>query len=441
MNARTLGRYELLQRLAVGGMAELFLARSRGTGAVAGFEKRLVIKRILPDLANEPEVRALFLDEARLVATLAHPNIVQVFDLGEEDAELFFAMEYVHGVDALRLMRATPKMPLPTEVAIEIVCEAAAGLHYAHEREIVHRDVSPNNLLCTWDGHVKVVDFGIAKAASRSTRYRTRTGTLRGKPVYMSPEQAKGEELDRRSDVFSLAIVLYELTTGVRCFDGDNDYAILHQITSGGFRKPTQVRAEYPAALEDIVRKALAVDRDARFQTAAELAEALDAYARGAGLPRGPTLLAACMEERLGPAPALPTPAPVRAETAPTVPDLDNDVPSAVKRRRSWRVPVAIGIAAAAGITALALASLRETSRAVEQTVVTPTPSAPSPATPPSPSATPPVDPPGPETVSQPAPAKRTTKRADRRSEPASKPSAAPPTKGTRALDLDSALP
>jgi eukaryotic-like serine/threonine-protein kinase len=453
VNARTLGRYELLQRLAVGGMAELFLARSRGS---AGFEKQVVIKRILPDIASEPEFRALFIDEARLVATFAHPNIVQVFDLDETDEELFFAMEYVHGVDAHKLLRTPPKTPLAYDAAIEIVCQAAAGLHYAHERTdadggplgVVHRDVSPNNLLCTWDGHVKVVDFGIAKVASRSARFRTRIGTVRGTPVYMSPEQARGLDLDRRSDVFSLAIVLYELTTGARCFDGDHDFAVLHNVTTGSFRPPTTVRDDYPAALEAIVCKGLAVDRDARYQTAAELAAALDVFVRDHRLARGPAVVAASMQQRLGPPPARPAPAPVRAETAPTVPELDSDLPSVVKRRRAWPVVLAISVAVAAVSAAIALTQLRESpAREVEQAVASPPPALPPPPPPssppasaPPPQAEPRVQTPAVESAAASAPAKRTTKRSDRPVAPAPKAAPTAP-KPTRALDLDSALP
>jgi serine/threonine protein kinase len=214
-----LGRYQLIKRLAIGGMAEIFLARVVG---LEGFEKRVVLKSILAQHATDEEWVQMFLEEARLAATLQHPNIAQVFDVGRDRNVHFFTMEYVRGADVRRIMKAAERRGgVPLEVAVAIVIGAAAGLHYAHDKTddagrplgIVHRDVSPANVLVSEDGAVKVVDFGIAKAALR--RAATRTGTIKGKAGWISPEQCRGDRLDRRSDIFALGILLYELTTGV----------------------------------------------------------------------------------------------------------------------------------------------------------------------------------------------------------------------------------
>src|SRR6185436_8888651 len=217
-----LGRYELIRRLAVGGMAEIYLARLPGVG-LEGFEKLVVIKRILPQHALDPELLRMFLDEARLSATLTHPHVTEVYDFGTDGEAPFFAMEYVLGSNLRELMKAHAA-PLPLAQAVGIVAAAAAGLHYAHEKRgpggeplhIVHRDVSPSNVLVSYDGAVKVSDFGIAKWTLQRTQ--TQEGALKGKFAYMSPEQCRGKPLDARSDVFALGTILYELTTGVGPF-------------------------------------------------------------------------------------------------------------------------------------------------------------------------------------------------------------------------------
>jgi serine/threonine protein kinase len=280
-----LGRYELVRRLAIGGMAELYLAR---TGGVGDFNKLVALKRILPQLAATEDFRRMFLDEARLAATLHHPNVAQVFDVGSEGDELFFAMEYVDGQDLGRVMRAAAArgVAMPLEVAVGIVMGVAAGLHYAHERtdergqplHIVHRDVSPANVLVGKDGAVKLVDFGIAKAASQRTL--TRQGLLKGKVAYMSPEQCMSRPIDRRSDVFALGILLYELTTGTTLYAGESDYAILHQIADVDVPRPSSRAAGYPPALEQIVLAALRRDPAARIPTAEALQLDLETFAR-----------------------------------------------------------------------------------------------------------------------------------------------------------------
>ncbi len=279
-----LGKYEVIKYLAAGGMAEVFLARVTG---LLGFDKPVVIKRILPHLANRQDFIGMFLDEARIGMSLQHPNIVQTYDVGVANRNYFIAMEYLHGETVRELMRAlhVGNTRMPVEHAVHIGCAVANALHYAHERSengqllgIVHRDVTPQNIMVTFDGTVKLLDFGIAKAQNRFGE--TRSGTLKGKLPYMSPEQCRGEELDRRSDVFSLGIMLYELTLGRRLFSGVSDFQILKQIAEGEITPPSTLDPDYPPALEAIVLRALRKPREERYQTAREILVELDAFAR-----------------------------------------------------------------------------------------------------------------------------------------------------------------
>ncbi|HVX96529.1 MAG TPA: serine/threonine-protein kinase [Polyangia bacterium] len=301
-----LGRYQLIQRLAVGGMAEIFLAR---LVAAEGFEKLVVVKRILPQHALDPELLRMFLDEARLTATLTHPHVTQVYDVGQGERDgageaPFFAMEYVHGANLRQLMQAHGEAgPLPLEHAIGIVAAAAAGLHYAHEKRgpegealhIVHRDVSPSNVLVSFDGAVKVSDFGIAKWAHQRTQ--TQEGALKGKFGYMSPEQCRGRPLDARSDVFALGTILYELTTGEAPFTAPSDFEILSKIIDGPISPPRRPDgAPYPPALADIVMRALARDPAARTPTAQALQLELEAFARQERLEVSTVALGALMQ-------------------------------------------------------------------------------------------------------------------------------------------------
>jgi serine/threonine protein kinase len=341
---RNLGRYHVVKRLAKGGMADVLLARSIG---VAGFERHVVIKRIHPELGDEPRYRKMFLDEARLAASLHHHNIVQVNDIGEQSGEYFFAMEYVHGEDARTLLIEANKrnQMIPTEHVITIAMAAAAGLHHAHEQKgpdkrplhIVHRDVSPANILVGYDGGVKVADFGIAFAANRAEQ--TQSGVLKGKASYMSPEQCNCEPVDRRSDVFSLGIVLYELATVHPCFKGDNDFHTMSAIVNGRFTRPSTLNAMIHPDLEAIIMKALAAKPADRYATCDEMRIALDKFADAQNLRTSTTALADYMKQQFGtrPEPWLEEATPDEAEIEITgsspldlvlelkLPELDDD--------------------------------------------------------------------------------------------------------------------
>jgi len=280
-----LGKYQLIRQLAIGGMAEVYLARARG---IKGFTKRVVLKRILPQYALSEDFVKMFLDEARLAATLDHPNVVQVYDIGQTVGNYYFTMEYVHGQDVRHILKTEHRAghTVPWGCALAIARGIAAGLHYAHEQTdldgnalgIVHRDVSLSNILVSYDGAVKLVDFGVAKCVARETQ--TRAGTLKGKIAYMSPEQCRGEPLDRRSDVFALGIILYELTTATRLFTGDNEFAILQKIATEDVEPPSKRRDDFPPELERIILKALRRDRDERYATARELQRDIEEFAR-----------------------------------------------------------------------------------------------------------------------------------------------------------------
>jgi serine/threonine protein kinase len=265
-------------------MADVYLARAQGPGA---FEKLVVAKCVLPALAQDPRVVQMFLDEARTAATLRHSNVVQVFDFGEADGRYYLIMEYLNAESASALLgRAlASRACLPHDVAVSIARDVCSGLHYAHEKQgadgrplgIVHRDVSPDNVMVTYHGEVKLVDFGIAKAAHNLAQ--TKTGALKGKVRYMSPEQARAQAVDRRSDIYSLSVVLWELTVGQRLLRGTNDYESIRAITTSDAPAPSVFRPEYPPGLERVVMRGLARDPDKRWQTARDLRSALEEYA------------------------------------------------------------------------------------------------------------------------------------------------------------------
>ena len=275
-------------------MAELFLARKTGS------DQLFVLKKILPKYATSPRMVQLFQDEAKLAASLEHPNIVRVHDIEHAGKDHFFAMEYLHGQDVRtilhRAFRTGTKMPLHHAVAI--ARQVAAALHHAHDKRrpddtqlgIVHRDVSPSNVIVSFDGGVKLVDFGVAKTASSTIK--TRTGTLKGKIAYMSPEQARGMPLDRRSDIFSLGIVLWEMVTTQRLFRGDNDLATLQLVINQAPKKPSEVEPSCPSELEDIILRALAQDATKRYQTAADFERDLADFAADRTLDHRPETLA-----------------------------------------------------------------------------------------------------------------------------------------------------
>lgn len=296
-----LGKYELLYRLGAGGMAELFLAR---TTAIHGFEKLVALKRVLAKHADNNQLIEMLLSEARLAASLHHPNIVQVYDVGEDQGDYFFTMEYVQGRDLRRLLRAANRRGvwIPIEHLINVMIHAAAGLHYAHERDapdgtilgIVHRDISPSNIIVSFDGTVKVVDFGIAKAA---TSRESKQGRLMGKVPYMSPEQCRGEAVDRRSDIFSLGIILWELSLGRRLFNNLKGKPLLEYIGKTQAPRPSTFKPDYPKDLERIVMRALALDPSKRYATARALEVDLEEFARKRQLPISQARLAEFMSE------------------------------------------------------------------------------------------------------------------------------------------------
>ncbi len=271
-----LGRYELLHRIAKGGMGEIFLAKARGAG---GFEKNVILKTILPHLAEEEEFITKFLDEGRIVVQLIHGNIVPVFDMGEQDGAYFIAMEYVPGRDLREVIQrlAITRECLPVDLALFVGSEISKGLDYAHRKTdesgvslgIIHRDISPSNVLISSDGEVKLIDFGIARAAGRLSK--TVSGRIQGKFCYMSPEQASGKPMDARSDVFSAGITIYEMLTGFRPFEGTTDLESLDLVRRCEFDSPSTLNAEIPEEVDAIVQKALALDPQDRYPSAEKL--------------------------------------------------------------------------------------------------------------------------------------------------------------------------
>ncbi|MCC6551888.1 MAG: serine/threonine protein kinase [Polyangiaceae bacterium] len=299
----TLGRYELLVPIALGGMASVWAARTAGA-----IDKIVAMKVIRAELSDDGDFEQMFLDEAELVSQLHHPNVVEILDLGEENDTLYQVMEWVDGEPlhlVLRESKASGGVPLP--ITLRIVKQVCAGLHVAHELKgptgeligLVHRDVSPQNLLVGYDGIVKVVDFGVAKAASNLQR--TRVGEVKGKVPYMSPEQGRGEQVDRRSDIFALGIVFYQLVTGKHPFMADSEPATLRRIGDPSPADPARsLVPSLPAEIEQVIMRALAKDRDQRFATMAEMLRALE-RATPASMQIGAAEVAGFMQRVLGP--------------------------------------------------------------------------------------------------------------------------------------------
>ncbi len=280
--ARSFGKYELLARLAVGGMAEIFLARRRAADDKA---EMVVIKRVLPHLAEDARFVAMFRDEARLASRIEHVNACRVLELGSVGDTYFIAMEYLHGVPLSRVLLRSARTndQLDIRFIAGVMQQSCAGLHHAHELsapdgrllDVVHRDVSPPNIFVTTDGQVKLLDFGVAKA--RGASQKTRTGTVKGKNAYMSPEQVLGEPVDRRSDLFSLGIVMWESLTASRLFLRDTDFETFRSITKGDIPDLRKQRPDVPEPLAQVVGRALERDRDKRYATADELGGAITA--------------------------------------------------------------------------------------------------------------------------------------------------------------------
>ncbi len=377
------GNYFLLEKIAVGGMAELFKAQQRG---VQGFQKIVAIKRILPHFSDNEDFVTMFIDEAKLAAQLTHPNIVQIFDLGKAGSSYYIAMEYVNGRDLRTLLRKVReyKMPFPEQVAAFVVMRVAAALDYAHrkrgfddkELKLVHRDISPQNVILSTEGSVKLVDFGIAKAASKASH--TVAGALKGKLLYMSPEQATGQPLDNRSDLYSLGLVLFELLTGERCFQADSELGVLEKVRLGRISDLASLNPGVSRDMSAIVNKALQKGVDHRYPSARFMERDLRDYLQRQGNPITDHDVAEYMNTLLGgtrdqlealviarfPVPTnltsgsqrpvgdLTAPLPARLatplRTLPTekpLQPLEPVLPPAVPARPRWLLPVILGLA------------------------------------------------------------------------------------------------
>ncbi|HSK05462.1 MAG TPA: serine/threonine-protein kinase [Kofleriaceae bacterium] len=316
-----LGSYEILRPIAHGGMADIYLARPAG-GAL---EPPVALKVLSEARAADAELRALFFHEARVCTLLDHPNIASVLDVDVADGRHYLTMEYVDGVDLRELLAAAGRASrgVPYEVAVAIIAAAAAGLDHAHRRcdaggrplRLVHRDVSLSNLMVGHDGAVKVVDFGIASTTISDVH--TLPGIVRGKASYMSPEQCLGDELDHRTDVFALGVVLYELTTGARCFHGKSDFERMLAVVRGDYIPPSQIVAGYPHELERVIRTALASAPEQRYASCADMIEALEAVRARHGWAGGAAPIARLMVELFR------TAAPAEAQGAASIAALD----------------------------------------------------------------------------------------------------------------------
>ncbi len=321
--AQAFGKYRLLRKLAKGGMAEVYLAQA---DVPAGFSKTLVVKRILPHLAGDSSFVKVFLNEARRAALLNHPNIVQILDLGEQDGSYYVAMEHIDGPSLRALLRRAQAVgkPVPPEHAAKIVSLVCDGLGFAHDfvdkgrpLNLIHRDISPGNVLLSRAGSVMVVDFGIAKAATG--QHLTKSGTLQGKLAYMPPEQLKGEPLDRRADIFALGIVLYELLAGTKPFDSTSEEATTQAILDDEPAPLRERRPDCPVELWRIIERALAKRREQRYPDCRSMQQDLERFLFKRGLPLGAHELSRLVAEMDTPSAADASPVPPRAP-APTPP-------------------------------------------------------------------------------------------------------------------------
>lgn len=301
LEGRRLGRYRIRHKLAEGGMANVYLAQSVGE---QGFERWVVVKVVHPQMSEDLQFATMLADEARLIARVHHPNVCSVIDFAQEGDLLYMVMEYLHGESLQAAMRRswTSESQFPAWVAARAVADAARGLHAAHELtdphgellDVVHRDVSPENIFITYDGHSSVIDFGVVRARGRQTK--TAAGIVKGKLSHMAPEQLRGE-VDRRADVWSLGVVLWEATLGRRLFRGKTQGETIENVANGPITRPSAVTSNYPAELERIVMAALTRDPDRRTATAEILAGQLEGYLHGLGRPVGQGQVSAWMRE------------------------------------------------------------------------------------------------------------------------------------------------
>lgn len=278
-------RYRLIAPVARGGMAELYLAATQGHNE---FSKVVAVKRVWPELAHEPDFAAMFMDEARLAVRLNHPNVVQTFEVGHMEGRLFMAMEFLEGQPLhtlLTRLRDPASFALP--LRLKVLSNVLGGLHYAHELtgyngaplDVVHRDVCPQNIFVTYDGSVKLLDFGIAKSLAAS--HHTRPGVMKGRVAYMAPEQIRGEQVDRRADVFSVGVMLWEAAANRRFWQGETETSIIRKLVSGGQFDVPPLPASAPPELDSICRRALHINRNQRFETAAEMQAEIDRLIAG----------------------------------------------------------------------------------------------------------------------------------------------------------------
>ena len=354
---RSFGKYVLVDRIGKGGMAEIFLARAT-TGL--GADLRVVVKLVLPELAAQPRFADALVAEAKLAARLHHANVVQVIELGRTDDRLFIVMEYVEGLDLADVLRlcSRAKIPLPIDFALHVVIEALRGLDHAHRRTgesgkplgIVHRDVSPSNVLLSFEGEVKVCDFGIAHAAEE---VRIDGAGLEGKAGYMSPEHARGESLDARADVFAAGTLLWELLAGRRRYRAAEGQTLLAVAARGDYEDPPLRGLPNEDELVAIVRRSLAVSRDERYPSTSAMLRDLESYVAGAGLIASPLRLGTWLRETLGPDVLTERRAREQAARAivpaPESPVVATPAPS----RRLWPVAVALLVVLAAAIALL----------------------------------------------------------------------------------------
>jgi len=333
-----LGRYELLQPLGVGGMAQVFKARALGPG---GFRRDVVVKRILPEYGRDSEFIRMFVDEAKILGLLHHPNVVQVYEFGEDDGVLFLALEYVEGPSLSRVLRtlrgANKRMP-PAIVAFVAreICRALECVHELADEQnrplgAIHRDVTPSNVILTPAGEVKLLDFGVA--TFKDALQATKSGTVKGKPAYLAPEQLEGKPIDGRVDLFALGIVMHEMLTLQHLFAGDSDLGTVKQIMEMDIPKPSANRSDVPDALDQTVMRALERDRDKRFASAKEMAAALDDFVVASKLHVGDVVaFVRAIDAAAAPAPVLVKPGVVRGGRRARVQRFEGDAAPARRR-------------------------------------------------------------------------------------------------------------